>query len=118
MCKTIEDKITREYPNIEKLDSGSLEIIINDYSIRLLTEEEGNLISLMKDGIDLKIPNKFEKNNRNEALIFYVQIIKAVSDKAEYDNSCKENEKEKNRRLPNGKLIPSLEFDDSFIAHF
>ena len=60
----------------------------------------------------LNIPNKFDKYDRNEALLFYKHIIDAVLEKAKYDNSSKVEEKELPKRICTGEPIPSLSLEN------
>ena len=106
--ENVEGKFFIDFPTLKKYESGMLEIIINNYTVQLENQAQGNSIILICDNKDLNIPNKFDKDDRNEALLFYKHIIDAVLEKAKYDNSLK-NEPKKNCT---GEPIPSLSLEN------
>ena len=105
--ENVEGKFFIDFPTLKKYESGMLEIIINNYTVQLENQAQGNSIILLCDNKDLNISNKFNKDDRNEALLFYKHIIDAVLEKAKYDNSLK-NEPKKNCT---GEPIPSLSLE-------
>ena len=80
--ENVEGKFFIDFPTLKKHESGMLEIIINNYTVQLENQAQGNSIILLCDNKDLNIPNKFDKDDRNEALLFYKHIIDAVLEKA------------------------------------
>ena len=110
--ENVEGKFFIDFPTLKKHESGMLEIIINNYTVQLENQAQGNSIILLCDNKDLNIPNKFDKDDRNEALLFYKHIIDAVLEKANYDNSLKVEEKELPKRICTGEPIPSLSLEN------
>lgn len=76
--------------------------------MQLENQAQGNSIILLCDNKDLNIPNKFNKDDRNEALLFYKHIIDAVLEKANYDNTLKIEHK----KFCTGEPIPLLSLEN------
>ena len=106
--ENVEAKFFIDFPTLKKHESGMLEIIINNYTVQLENQAQGNSIILLCDNKDLNIPNKFDKDDRNEALLFYKHIIDAVLEKANYDNTLKIEHK----KFCTGEPIPSLSLEN------
>ena len=106
--ENVEGKFFIDFPTLKKHESGMLEIIINNYTVQLENQAQGNSIILLCDNKDLNIPNKFDKTDSVEALFFFEHISKAVKERVEYDNNCKKEEKVIQKRFTTGELIPSL----------
>ena len=104
----VEGKFFIDFPTLKKHESGMLEIIINNYTVQLENQAQGNIIILLCDNKDLNISNKFNKDDRNEALLFYKHIIDAVLEKANYDNSLKIEPK----KFCTGEPIPLLSLEN------
>jgi hypothetical protein len=103
--KKIEEQ---EFKTIKRYDSGMLELYMNNYIVRLQTKDNVFNITLIEDGKDLNIPNKFDKTDSIDALFFFEHISKAVKERVEYDNNCKKEEKIIQKRFRTGEVIPSL----------
>ena len=97
-----------KFPISKRYEAGMLELYMNNYIVRLQKEDNVFNITLIEDGKDLNIPNKFDKTDSVEALFFFEHISKAVKERVEYDNNCKKEEKVIQKRFTTGKLIPSL----------
>jgi hypothetical protein len=66
--KKIEEQ---EFKTIKRYDSGMLELYMNNYIVRLQTKDNVFNITLIEDGKDLNIPNKFDKTDSIDALFFF-----------------------------------------------
>ena len=82
-----------KFPISKRYEAGMLELYMNNYIVRLQKEDNVFNITLIEDGKDLNIPNKFDKTDSVEALFFFEHISKAVKERVEYDNNCKKEEK-------------------------
>ena len=97
-----------KFPISKRYEAGMLELYMNNYIVRLQKEDNVFNITLIEDGKDLNIPNKFDKTYTVKALFFFENISKAVKERVEYDNNCKKEEKVIQKRFTTGELIPSL----------
>ncbi len=113
-----EEKIKKIFPTLKEHDSGVIEILISSYSVRLLQEEYGSCTILLKDDIDMHLPNEFDSSNREEAIEYFISVANAVIQKVEYDNEPKdfEVESESEQRL---KLKCSIykELKETYISN-
>lgn len=111
MCKPTnrsnEDILIDKYPTLKIHESGIFELVIENYCIKLQTQEQGNSVVLIRDDIDLNIPNKFDIENRDEALIFYMFVINTVIEKVQNDSNTKEDI-DTQKRFKSGELVPAL----------
>ena len=69
--ENVEGKFFIDFPTLKKYESGMLEIIINNYTVQLENQAQGNSIILLCDNKDLNIPNKFDKDDRKEGFFFF-----------------------------------------------
>ena len=114
----IEETLKKIFPTLKEHESGVIEILISSYSVRLLQEEYGSCTILLKDDIDMRLPNEFDSSNREEAIEYFISVANAVIQKVEYDNEPKdfEVESESEQRL---KLKYSIykELKETYISN-
>lgn len=114
----IEETLKKIFPTLKEHESGVIEILISSYSVRLLQEENGSCTILLKDDIDMRLPNEFDSSNREEAIEYFISVANAVIQKVEYDNEPKdfEVESESEQRL---KLKCSIykELKETYISN-
>ena len=84
MSVKLEEQIFEKYPLLKKLETGAYKIVIDEYIVMLHAKSESNKVALLRDGLNLNIPNKFISDNRDEAIQFFMNVIDAVMENVAY----------------------------------
>lgn len=104
MSVKLEEQIFEKYPLLKKLETGAYKIVIDEYIVMLHAKSESNKVALLRDGLNLNIPNKFISDNRDEAIQFFMNVIDAVMENVNCQKSFSGNENIEKRYLN----IPTL----------
>lgn len=92
MSVKLEEQIFEKYPQLKKLETGVYKIVIDEYIVMLYAKSESNKVALLRDGLNLNIPNKSISDNRDEAILFFMNVIDAVMENVICQKSFSGNE--------------------------